>query len=69
MSKWFEVRIETSEVYAVEVEDIESETEAKEYALQFAPNNGEVVSCEAVTGKRKIDASTRHADFVLRIDK
>jgi hypothetical protein len=64
MSKWFEVKVTTVKVFAVEVED----DETKEMAMQYAA--GEVgdfddVEAKEVAGEVAIDRLKRHADQVM----
>ena len=71
MSKWYEVVVEANKTVTIEVEDGESDAEAKKYAEEEAwgMDAGDVstISCEELTGEENISLSKRHADNVFSL--
>lgn len=65
MTKWFEVTVTTVKVFAVEVEDDETEEHASKYATNEVSEFEEAVTVGPVVGEVEIDRLRRHADEVL----
>jgi hypothetical protein len=70
MSKWYEVKVTTITVFAVEVKDDEDEDKAMEYAMNEVSMEGDsTAECILVEGKENIDRIQRHADKTLAIEE
>lgn len=65
MSKWYEVKVVKVTVFAVEVEDVETEIDATNYALQEESGMTEAECSAQIIGEENIDRLKRHADEVL----
>jgi hypothetical protein len=65
MSKWFEVKVTKTTVFAVEIEDNETEDQAAKYALDEAGEFDEAITDGPIVGDENIDRLRRHADEVL----
>ncbi len=68
MSKWYEVKVQASEVVVVEVEDDEGEKEAADVAIEegkftFIPGK-KVVKIKLLDTPEKIESAKRHATEV-----
>lgn len=69
MSKWYEVSITTTTVYAVEVADDEGQEDARQYAIDEADGFGDSTVSDEIVGEEDIDRVRRHADEVLELDE
>lgn len=65
MSKWYEVKVTTVKVFAVEVEDDQGEEAAMEVALDYVSDFDEADCSDPITDHAILDSIKRHADEVL----
>jgi hypothetical protein len=65
VSKWFEVKVTTVKVWAVEVDDDEDADMATEYVLGECSEWTDVDTSKEITDPVEIDRLKRHADEVL----
>jgi len=67
MSKWFEVKVITSKIYAVEVKDNQGEDDAEDNVLnECADDNSEINYCMELK-EHQIEPSKICADEVLSL--
>lgn len=69
MSKWYEVTVSVQYVYAVEVEDHETASDAIRYALDEAPSSrdGAIAEANEITEPHYIEDLIKDADEVLKL--
>lgn len=65
MGKWYEVKVTTVTVFAVEVADTEGENEAMKCAADEASNFDDMECSDEITGEVAIDRLRRHADEIF----
>lgn len=65
MTKWYEVKITSVQVFAVEVEDCDGEDEAMEAAQNEVSEWTEIECSPEITSSEDIDRMKRYADEVL----
>jgi hypothetical protein len=69
VSKWFEVKVTSIKVLAVEVADSEGEKEATDAAISEVWGEWDEIECSPeITDAASLDAIRRHADEVLALE-
>lgn len=68
MSKWYEFEVQTFKTVLVEIEDSQSEKEARDYleSVFSLTDNAEIIKAELIPNER-VAAHKRHADEVFKL--